>query len=235
MIFHVSKDAMDIEGFGKSIVERFYDAGYLKSLADMYRLDYDMLSTIDGFGKKSAENLRQSIDKARQKPIHRLLHSLSVHHLGRKVSKLIAAEISHVLDLKTWEVDRFTQIKDVGPVVAENVIKYFSDPANVALLEELESLGVNLTQTDEDRPKQVSEDAILAGKTILFTGTLYKMGRKEAQEKAESLGAKNISAVSSNLNILVVGAEAGSKLKKAQALGTVQVLTEDEFLELIAK
>jgi DNA ligase (NAD+) len=235
MIFHVSKDAMDIEGFGKSIVERFYDAGYLKSLADMYRLDYDMLSTIDGFGKKSAENLRQSIDKAKQKPIHRLLHSLSVHHLGRKVSKLIAAEISHVLDLKTWEVDRFTQIKDVGPVVAENVIKYFSDPSNVALLEELESLGVNLTQTDEDRPKQVSEDAILAGKTILFTGTLYKMGRKEAQEKAESLGAKNISAVSSNLNILVVGAEAGSKLKKAQALGTVQVLTEDEFLELIAK
>ncbi len=235
MIFHVSKDAMDIEGFGKSIVERFYDEGYIKTIADMYRLDYDMLSKIDGFGKKSAENLRQSIDKARSKPIHRLLHSLSVHHLGKKVSKLIAAEITHVLDLKTWEIERFTQIKDVGPVVAENVIKYFSDPANIALLEELESLGVNLTQTDEDRPKQVSEDAILAGKTILFTGTLYKMGRKEAQEKAESLGAKNISAVSSNLNILVVGAEAGSKLKKAQALGTVEILTEDEFLELISK
>jgi DNA ligase (NAD+) len=233
MIFHVSKEAMDMEGFGKSIVERFYEAGYLKTIADMYRLDYEALSGIEGFGTKSAENLRKSVEKAKQNPIHRLLNSLSVHHLGRKVSKLLAAEISNVMDLKDWTTERFTQIKDVGPVVAENVIHFFSKPENIALLEELQSLGVNFTQTDEDRPRQVSEDALLAGKTILFTGTLVKMGRKEAQEKAEALGAKNISAVSSNLNILVVGAEAGSKLKKAQALGTVQILTEDEFIELI--
>ena len=234
LIYHVSKEAMDIEGFGKSIVERFYDAGYVKTLPDIYRLDFEKLSGIDGFGKKSAENLKKSIEKAKQNPIHRLLHSLSIHHLGRKVSKLIAAEITHVMDIKDWTTERFTQIKDVGPVVAENVIKYFDVPSNILMLNELEALGVNFTQTEEDRPMQVSADAPLAGKTILFTGTLYKMARKAAQEKAEALGAKNISAVSSNLNILVVGEDAGSKLKKAQALGTVQILTEDEFLELIA-
>lgn len=103
------------------------------------------------------------------------------------------------------------------------------------MLEKMESFGVNLTQTDEDKPLQVAEDAVFSGKTILFTGTLLQMGRKEAEEKAAKAGARNISAVSSNLNILVVGEKAGSKLKKAQELGTVQILTEDEFLELVGR
>ncbi len=233
IIFHVSKDAMDIEGMGKSIVERFYDLGWIRSIADVYNLDYEQIAELEGFGKKSAENLRKNIEKAKQNPIQRLLHSLSIHHLGKKVSKLLAAEIQHVLDLKNWTLENFTHIKDIGPIVAENVIRWFQNPENIALLEEMEALGVNLKQTDEDRPKARTTEGPFAGKTILFTGTLQKMGRKEAQEKAESLGAKNISAVSGNLNILVVGEAAGSKLKKAQELGTVQILTEEAFLKLI--
>ncbi|MDX1942155.1 MAG: NAD-dependent DNA ligase LigA [Saprospiraceae bacterium] len=233
IIFHVSKDAMDIEGMGKSIVERFYDLGWIRSIADVYNLDYEQIAELEGFGKKSAENLRKNIEKAKQNPIQRLLHSLSIHHLGKKVSKLLAAEIQHVLDLKNWTLENFTHIKDVGPIVAENVIRWFQNPENIALLEEMEALGVNLKQTDEDRPKARATEGPFAGKTILFTGTLQKMGRKEAQEKAESLGAKNISAVSGNLNILVVGEAAGSKLKKAQELGTVQILTEEEFLQMV--
>ncbi len=112
---------------------------------------------------------------------------------------------------------------------------YFNDPQNIALLEEMEALGVNLRQTEDDRPKAIAADAPLVGKTILFTGTLQQMGRKEAQTLAEMNGAKNISAVSSNLNILVAGEKAGSKLKKAQALGTVEILSEVEFLTLINK
>lgn len=233
IIFHVSKDAMDIEGFGKSIVERFYELGWLRTIADVYRLDYEKIAELEGFGKKSAENLRKSVEKAKQNSMQRLLHSLSIHHLGKKASKLIAAELEYVLDLRNWTMEDFTHIKDVGPVVAENIIQWFSHAENVALLVEMENLGVNMRQTDEDRPKQIAADAPLAGKTILFTGTLQKMGRKEAQLKAEAAGAKNISAVSGNLDILVVGAEAGSKLKKAQELGTVQILTEEEFLELL--
>ena len=233
MIFHVSKDAMDIDGFGKSYIERFFEMGWLKNLADIYRLDYDKIAALEGFGEKSATNLEKAISKAKSNPIHRLLHSLSIHHLGKKVSKLVAAEVDHVLDLQNKTVEDFTDIKDIGPVVAENIVEYFSNSENLDLLKEMESLGVNLQQTEDDRPKIVDADAALSGKTILFTGTLLQMGRKEAQALAEANGAKNISAVSSNLNILVAGEKAGSKLKKAQALGTVQILTEEEFLEII--
>ncbi len=233
MIFHVSKGAMDIDGFGKSLVERFYKEEFVKSLADIYRLDYESISKLDGFGKKSAQNLEKAINTAKTKPISRLLHSLSIHHFGKKASKLVAAEIEHVLELKNWTLENFTEIKDIGPVVAENVISWFMDENNVKLLEEMESLGVNLRQTEEDKPLIVDADAPLIGKTILFTGTLHQMGRKEAQSLAESAGAKNISAVSKNLNILVAGEKAGSKLKKAQALGSVDILTEEEFIKLI--
>lgn len=233
MIFHVSKDAMDIDGFGKSYVERFFDLGWIKDISDIYNLDYDKIAVLEGFGKRSAENIKLSVEKAKSNPIQRLLHSLSIHHLGKKASKLIAEQISHVLDLQHWPKERFLEIKDIGPVVADNVIAWFANEKNMNMLHQMESYGVNLTQTDEDKPLQVAEDAVFSGKTILFTGTLLKMGRKEAEEKAAKAGARNISAVSANLNILVVGEKAGSKLKKAQELGTVQIMTEDEFLNLI--
>ncbi|MFK7932504.1 MAG: NAD-dependent DNA ligase LigA [Saprospiraceae bacterium] len=233
MIFHVSKPAMDIDGFGKSLVEKFFDLGWLKNLADIYRLDYEQVRELEGFGKRSAANLEKAIEKAKHNPIHRLLHSLTIHHLGKKVSKLIAAEIKHVLDLQNWTLEDYTNIKDVGPVVAQNVTEWFQQARNIELLKEMEEAGVNLTQTEADKPQVVSADAPLIDKTILFTGTLQTMSRKEAQTKATAAGARNISAISSKLNILVAGEKAGSKLKKAQALGTVEILTEEAFLELI--
>ena len=233
MIFHVSKNAMDIDGFGKSYVENFHSHGWLKDISDVYNLDYNAIKTLEGFGSKSAEKLLSAVNKAKGNPIHRLLHSLSIHHLGKKASKLIAAEINHVFDLQYWNKEKFTSIKDIGPVVADNVIAYFSDPDHIAMLHRIEERGVNMKQTKEDRPLVVSEDAPLSGKTILFTGSLQLMGRKEAQKLAEQNGAKNISAVSSNLNILVAGKKAGSKLKKAQALGSVLIMTEEEFVALI--
>ena len=233
-IWHVSKHAMDIDGLGEKQINLFFEKGFITDLADVYRLPYDEILQLDGFKQKSVDNLRRAVEKAKQNPIHRLLHSLSIHHLGRKVSKLIAAEVQHVLDLKTWTLEDFTRIKDVGPVVAQNVIDWLADPANVALLEALEANGVNLAQTEEDRPAAVAADAPLSGKTILFTGKLTLMSRKEAQERAEAAGARNISAVSSKLDFLVAGEKAGSKLKKAQVLGTVQVLTEEEFVALVS-
>lgn len=233
LTFHVSKDAMDIDGFGEKIVYRFYELGWIKNFADIYRLDYDKIAALEGFGKKSADKLKASIEKAKSNPIQRLLHSLSIHHLGQWASKLIAERTPHVLDLASWHLQDFTNIKDIGPVVAENVVAWFSDPDNVEILKQMEAAGVNLTQTETDKPKVLRTDGVLSGKTILFTGSLTKMGRKEAQELAEAAGAKNISAVSGNLDILVVGENAGSKLDKAQKLKTVQILTEDEFIELV--
>jgi DNA ligase (NAD+) len=219
IIFHVSKDAMDIEGLGRQIVERFYELGWLRTIADVYRLDYEKIAELEGFGEKSAANLKASVDKAKKNPIFRLLHSLSIHHVGKKVSKILAGQINHVLDLKNWTIDDFTHIKDIGPVVAENIVAFFHGESNVKLLEEMESLGVNLRQTEEDKPRNASGDGPLAGKSILFTGSLEKMSRKEAQEKAEAAGARNVSAVSAKLDILVVGENAGSKLKKSPGIG----------------
>ncbi|MCF6308140.1 MAG: helix-hairpin-helix domain-containing protein, partial [Flavobacteriaceae bacterium] len=207
--------------------------GWLKDISDVYNLEYEKIAQLEGFGERSATKLEASIEKTKKNPIHKLLHSLSIHHLGKKASKLIAQEINHVLDLKSWNEEDFTNIKDIGPVVAKNVIDYFGIPTNIKMLEKMEGHGVNLNQTETDRPIEVADDAPLAGKTILFTGSLQKMGRKEAQELAVKNGAKNISAVSSNLDILVAGEKAGSKLKKATALGTVEIMSEDEFLELI--
>jgi DNA ligase (NAD+) len=233
MIYHVSKDAMDIDGLGYRQILRYYELGWVKTIADIYDLDYDQIAELEGFGKKSADKLQASIEKAKQNPISRLLQSLSIHHLGKRASALVAGRVGHVLELKDWTLEQYTEIPDIGPVVAENVMAFFSDPHNIAMLERMEYLGVNLTQTEEDKPVESASDGPLADKTILFTGTLQQMGRKDAEALAAKAGAKIISAVSGNLNILVVGEKAGSKLKKAQALGTVEILTEEEFIEKV--
>ena len=233
MIFHTSKHAMDIEGLGASTIEKFYKLGWLHDIADLYRLDYEQVAQLEGFGEKSAANMKAAVDKAKQNPIHRLLHSLSVHHLGQKGSKLLAAEIDHVLDLKDWDLEKYQTIKDVGPVVAQNVFNFFQTEANIELFRSLESLGVNLRQTDEDKKTDVNLDGPLYGKSILFTGTLSQMSREEAAKLAAGAGASLASGVSKHLNILVVGEKAGSKLKKAQALETVEIWSEGEFLERI--
>ncbi len=229
-IYHVSKTAMDVDGFGPSIMEKFVQLGWIHNFADIYKLDYDKIAKLDGFGVKSATKLKDSIERAKKNPIQRLLQSLSIHHLGKRASQLIAEKVSYVPNLKDWSETDFTDIHEIGPVVTKNIMHWFADKRNLEILYEMEAAGVNMYQTEEDKPKVIAGDAPLAGKSILFTGSLAKMTREEAQEKAEAAGAKNISAVSSKLNILVVGENAGSKLEKAKALGTVEIWSEDEFL-----
>jgi DNA ligase (NAD+) len=233
MIFHTSKHAMDIEGMGESTIERFYKLGWLHSIADIYRLDYAKIAGLEGFGEKSAANLQKAIEKAKRNPIQRLLHSLSVHHLGQKSSKLLAAVVEHVLDLKDWDLERYQEIKDIGPVLARNVFNFFQNEHNLDLLRTMEGLGVNLRQTEEDQRPASAADGPLVGKTILFTGTLTTLSREQAEARAAAAGASISSGVSKNLNILVVGEKAGSKLKKAQALETVEIWTEAEFVERV--
>lgn len=233
MIFHTSKHAMDIEGLGESTIERFYKLGWLHSIVDLYRLDYTAIARLEGFGEKSAANLRAAIEKAKSNPIHRLLHSLSIHHLGQKGARLLAAEVEHVLDLQGWDLEKYQTIKDIGPVLAGNVYAFFQNDHNIALLQTLEQLGVNLRQLEADRKPDVNTDGILYGKSILFTGTLSGMTREQAEKMAAAAGASLASGVSKHLSILVAGEKAGSKLKKAQALATVAIWTEEEFLKTL--
>ncbi len=233
MFFHVSKDAMDIEGLGKSTIERFYELGWVRDIADLYRIDYDKVAALEGFGEKSANNMREGIEKAKRNPVHRLLHSLSIHHLGKRASRLIAAEIGHVMELKDWDEERFLAIKDIGPVVARNVVAFFNEPRHVEMIREMEILGVNMVPLEEDRKPETAAAGVLSGKTILFTGALQHYTRETAEATAAAAGASVASGVSAKLNILVVGEKAGSKLEKAKKLGTVQILTEGEFRNLV--
>ena len=233
IVFHVSKAAMDIDGMGRRYVEQFYALGWLKTIVDVYRLPYEKIARLEGFGEKSAENLRASVDAAKQNPLWRLLHGLSIHHLGKKASQLIAQHVDHVQDLAGWSEEHFLHIKDIGPTVAQNVAAYFANPLHLEQLRELEDLGVNVRPTDEDRPAARVTEGPFVDKSMLFTGSLQQMSRKEAQDKAKAAGARIVSAVSGKLDILVVGEKPGSKLKKAEALGTVTVMTEAEFLERV--
>lgn len=233
IIFHVSKAAMDIDGMGRRYVEQFYDLGWLRTIVDVYRLPYDKIAKLEGFGEKSSENLKRSIEQAKKNPLWRLLHSLSIHHLGKRASQLIAQHITHVSELADWTEERFLNIKDIGPTVARNVAAYFAEPQHLEQLRELEALGVNVRPTEEDLPAAEVTEGPFVGKSVLFTGSLQQMSRKEAQERAKAAGARIVSAVSGKLDILVVGEKPGSKLKKAEALGTVAVLTEAEFVDLV--
>ena len=235
MIFHTSKHAMDIEGMGESTIERFYKLGWLRSIADIYQLDYEAVAKLEGFGKKSADNLRAAIQQAKQSPVYRLLHSLSIHHLGRKGSRLLAAEVGYVLDLQNWDLEKYQNIKEVGPVLARNVFNFFQNEHNLELLRTMEQHGVNLQQTDADKHPDAPTEGPLLGRSILFTGTLSQMTREQAEKLAVVAGASLASSVNKHLSILVVGEKAGSKLKKAQALELVEIWTEGEFLGRITE
>ncbi len=232
LIFFVSKDGMDIDGFGAAMVERFFDLGWLRTFADVYRLPYAQMKTLPGFGDKSVRNLKEAVEKSKGNPLHRLLQSLSIHHVGPKVAKLLAARVSDVFELASWKDEQFQDIPEIGPVIARNVMAFFAEEKNLAVLRELRDLGVNVKRLAEDLPA-AERRGPLAGKTILFTGSLQQMTRKEAKQLAEQAGARVLSGVSSKLNILVVGEKPGSKLAKAKALGSVEIWTEEQFLTKI--
>lgn len=233
LIFFASKDAMDIDGFGKSIMEKFFELRWVSNFADIYKLDPVKIAALEGFGTTSAGKLMQAIESSKSNPLYRLLHALSIHHVGVKVAKTISATISSIFDLAEITVEKLCEIPEIGPVVAGNVVAYFSDEKNLMQLREMEALGVRMEQEKSESSADLDTSHPLFGKSILFTGTLHQLTRDKAQEIAESYGAKNLSAVSKNLNILVVGDNAGSKLTKAQQIGSIEIMNEGEFLDLI--
>ncbi len=233
LVFFVSKDGMDIDGFGEAMVERFYEQGWLRNFADVYRLPYEEIEKLGGFGKKSVENLRVAVEKSKNNPLHRLLQSLSIHQAGPKVAKLLAARVKDVFELAEWDEERFKDISEIGPIIAQNVMEFFRREENLRILRELQELGVNVKRSEEDLPP-AERTGPLAGKTILFTGALQQMSRKEAKALAERAGARVLSGVSSKLNVLVTGEKPGSKLRKARELGSVEIWSEKEFLDRIS-
>lgn len=229
IIHFVSGDAMDIRGLGDSIVRRFFDEGWLKTIPDIYRLDFEKIKTLEGFGEKSAAKLQSAIEASKAQPVHRVIYGLGIRYIGETTAKTLAKKINHILDLKEKSIEQLQEMEDIGPKVAGAVFEFFQNNDNIHLLHELEKLGVNMIA---DKTSSVKSDK-LNGQTFLFTGTLEKFSRDEAEQMVEDYGGKNVSSVSSKLNYLVVGASAGSKLEKAKKFPSIKILTEEEFLEMV--
>lgn len=233
LIHFVSKTAMDISGLGKDIIKRFMQEDLVTNIPDIYKLGKrkeDILS-LEGWKEKSVEKLIASIEQSKQNPSWRLLVGLGVRHIGATMAKQLAKEVAHLTDFKNWTNEQLIALDDVGPKVADSIVEFFWNDQNVDLFEELEFLGLNL----KGSPKEQAGGGLLEGKTFLFTGSLQQFTRDEAKAMVEANGGKVMSGVSNNLNYLVAGEKAGSKLTKAQAIESIEVLSEEEFLALIEK
>ena len=229
MIHFVSKDAMDIRSLGESNVRKFYGLGIIKDIPGIYTVDFGQIEALEGFGKKSLTNLQAAIEQSKSQPLHRLIFGLGIRYVGETTAKTLANAANHLLDFKDWTAEQLLALEDIGPKVAGSIQEFFSNADNIHMLEHLEKLGLNLKSTRSDHPVGGSLD----GQTFLFTGTLNKLKRSDAEAMVEQQGGKIMSGVSSKLNFLVVGDDAGSKLEKAKKINTVRILTEDEFIHLM--
>ena len=231
IIHFVSKDAMDIKSFGEANVRKFYELGLLKDIPGIYTINFNALGTLEGFGKKSIDNLTAAIEASKQQPLYRLIYGLGIRFVGETTAKALANSVNHLLDFASKTEEDLQQLDDVGVKVAKSIHHFFSNEQNIAMLHQLEALGLQLVNTK----KETVSSGGLQDQTFLFTGTLSRLKRSDAEALAEEHGGKIVSGVSSKLNYLVVGEDAGSKLEKAKKINTIKIITENEFLELVGK
>lgn len=228
LIHFVSRDAMNIDGCGPSVINQLMDAGLVKDAADLYNLTKDDLVQLERMGEKSADNLLQALEASKQNEMDRLLFALGIRHVGAKVARLLAAEFGSMEKLLEAEPEQLAAIRDIGSKIAESVVTWLSVPANRDLLERLAEAGLKMDFTQQ----AADETNPFYGKTLVFTGTLPTLGRAEAKTMAQDAGAKVSGSVSKKTDYVVAGAEAGSKLEKAQQLG-VTVIDEARFLAML--
>jgi DNA ligase (NAD+) len=229
IIHFVSKDAMDIKSFGDANVRKFYAEGLIKDIPGIYALNFDMIGKMEGFGKKSIDNLLAALEASKSQPLHRLIYGLGIRYVGETTAKTLANAVNHVLDYKNYSEEQLQQMEDVGIKVAGSIYRFFHDEENLMLLNRLEQAGVSLV----NQKKQVADNDSLAGQTFLFTGTLTQLKRSDAEAMVEKNGGKNVSGVSSKLNYLVVGEDAGSKLEKAKKIQSIKIISEEDFIKML--
>lgn len=230
MIHYVSRKALNIENLGSETIEQLYREGLLTNIADFYTLRKEQLLPLERMAEKSAQNIIDGIEKSKQIPYEKVLYGIGIKHVGETVAKKLAKNFPSIDDLKNATEEELCQVEDIGSKIAESIVSYLHNSENWEMIERLRSYGVQL-EKGENTTEVLS--TVLEGKTFLFTGKLSLFTREQAEEMVEKHGGKNISAVSKNLNYLVVGEKAGSKLKKAQDIGTITILDEQQFLNLI--
>jgi len=221
-----SRRAMDIEGLGDKLVDQLVETQLIANIADLYLLTLEQLSGLDRMAEKSAQNLLDALAKSKKTTLARFLYALGIREVGEATAKQLAQHYGDLSALMKAREESLQMVSDVGPVVAKHIVSFFSENHNRDVIEKLLQADIRWEKV------AVMKDLPLAGKTFVLTGTLQTMSRDEAKEKLENLGAKVAGSVSSKTHYVVVGADAGSKLAKAEVLG-VPVLTEEEFLKLL--
>lgn len=227
LIHFCSRDAMDIEFLGEAVTDALVDAGLVKGVEDIYRLTEEQLTTLENFGKKSAENLLNAIEKSKQNDLYKLIFGLGVRHIGQKSAKLLCDHFLTMDAIAAATAEEIAAIEGFGGIMAESAAQYFSLPQTQTLIANLKELGLNMRSL-----REIERD-IFAGKTFVLTGTLPTYTRAEAGAIIEKYGGKVSSSVSKKTDYVLAGEEAGSKLKKARDLG-VTVLSEEEFIAMIS-
>ena len=230
MIHFVSRKALNIENLGSETIEQLYREGLIETVADFYTLKKEQLLPLERMAEKSAQNIIDGIEKSKQIPFERVLYGIGIKHIGETIAKKLVKNFGSIEELSRATVEELIQVEDIGDKIAESIAAFFSNEENRKLIERLKEYGIQL-ERGEISTEVLSDN--LVGKTFLFTGKLSLFTREQAEEMVEKHGGRNISAVSKNLNYLVVGEKAGSKLKKAQDIGTITILDEQEFLKMM--
>ncbi len=227
LVHFVSREAMNIDGLGESIIGQLLDRKLIENIADIYTLKFEDIASLKKNGQKFAQNLVDSINKSKENDLHRLITALGIRHVGVKASKILAKKYKNIDNLMEATAEELSEINDIGPIVANSIREFFLQDQTKDLIEKLKQAGVNLESLEED-----IQDDRFAGKTFVLTGSLEKYTRGEATNLIEKFGGKTSSSVSKKTDYVLAGEEAGSKLTKAQNLG-VTILTEAEFEELV--
>jgi DNA ligase (NAD+) len=222
-----SRKALDIDGLGDKLVEQLVDAELIKDPADLFYLNKEQFSSLERMGDKSAENLVNALEQAKNTRFARFLYALGIREVGEATARSLALHFVELDKLTTAKEDELIEIEDVGPVVAHHIYTFFQQTHNLDVIQRLLDAGVNWP---EEKP--VYADSALAGKTIVLTGTLENLSRSEAKEKLLALGAKVAGSVSAKTDYVVAGRDAGSKLNKAQSLG-IDVVDEATLIQWI--
>jgi len=227
----VARTAMDIEGLGFQILEKFIELGYLNDVTDIYKLSKHEkeLKALDRFGAKSIDNILSSVEKSKERPFEKVLFAIGIRHVGERTARILAKRFKNVEALMAASKEEIEQVHEIGPRIAESVYDFFHTKSNLQMVERLRKAGLKF---ESEQPAGGAASAKLEGLTFVVTGSLEKYKREEVEELIESLGGKAASSVSKKTNYLLAGAEAGSKLKKAESLG-VKVISEDDFDKLI--
>lgn len=228
LIHFASRDAMDIDGLGPANLEQLLQAGLIASPADLYTLEAIQLEQLERFGKKSAENLVEAVERSKSNDLYRLVFALGISHIGVKAARLLCDTFPSMSQIQSATEEEIAQIDGFGGIMAKEIVEFFSQESAKNLVERLALLGVNM------QGRQESKGTALSGEIFVLTGTLPTMSRKEATELIEKHGGKVTSSVSKKTSYVLAGEEAGSKLEKANALG-ITVLTENDFLEMLDK